>query len=146
MPLVSRLRLGTHLPGKLCFPMLTSMSHATIDERSLAFGEHTACRLRAQPGLLDAARAQLARWRAHGAPNVQATFQEWQTTLDAGLKATVAVLVGAEERHVRLRQSAPLRRGDFHPPGGTPRHPAEVRRLMPFPCPQRELVRPGMVT
>ena len=84
------------------------MSHATIDARSLAFGEHTACRLREQPGLLDAARAQLARWRAHGAPNVQATFQEWQLILDAGLEATVAVLTGPDERHVRLRQSAPF--------------------------------------
>ena len=84
------------------------MSHAIIDERILAFGEHTACRLHERPELLNTARIQLARWREHGAPNMQATFQEWQTILDTGLEATIAVLIGPDERHVRLRQSAPF--------------------------------------
>lgn len=53
------------------------MSHATIDARSLAFGEHTACRLREEPDLLHEAQAQPTRWQKHGAPNVQATLQEW---------------------------------------------------------------------
>lgn len=84
------------------------MSHAIIDERSLAFGEHTARRLREQPELLNMAKAQLARWRERGAPNVQATLREWQATLNSGLEETIMVLTGPEERHVRLRQSAPF--------------------------------------
>ena len=96
------------MPWKFCFPILSSMSHAIIDERSLAFGEHIARRLREQPELLHQAQAQLTRWREHGAPNVQATFREWQAILDAGPEATIAVLTGSDERHVRLRQSAPF--------------------------------------
>ncbi len=79
-----------------------------IDERSLAFGEHTARRLREQPELLTAARGQLARWRSGGAPNVQTTLDEWQMILDGGLDVTVEALTGRGERFVRLRQSAPF--------------------------------------
>ena len=39
---------------------------------------------------------------------MQATFRERQSILDAGLEATIAVLTGSDERHVRLRQSASL--------------------------------------
>ena len=82
--------------------------HALIDARSLALGELTAQRLREQPAKLDAAKAILGRWRRICAPNVQAALSEWQSILDAGLEATIAVLTGRDERCVRLRQSAPF--------------------------------------
>ena len=80
------------------------MSHDKVDARSFAFGELTAHRLRNQPELLDAARAQLTRC----APSVQDVLREWQTILDAGMDATLKVLTGLGERDVRLRQSVPF--------------------------------------
>ncbi len=82
--------------------------HTLIDARSLALGEIIADRLRERPELLGTARQILARWKLKCSSNVQATLDEWQTILDAGLEETVAVLTGREERHVRLRQSAPF--------------------------------------
>ena len=82
--------------------------HALIDARSLAMGELIARRLRERPALLETARGILSRWQGICAANVQATLAEWQTILDAGLEETIATLTGKEERHVRLRQSAPF--------------------------------------
>ena len=85
-----------------------SMNHALLDARSLAMGELTACRLRERPELMDVARRILTRWQGRCAANVQPVLREWQAILDAGLEETVATLTGCEERHVRLRQSAPF--------------------------------------
>lgn len=82
--------------------------HALVDARSLAMGELIARRLRERPELLDTARGILSRWQRICAANVQATLAEWQTILDAGLEETISTLTGKEERHVRLRQSAPF--------------------------------------
>ena len=79
-----------------------------IDARSLALSELTAQRLREQPEKLDVAKAILARWQQICAPNVQAVLSEWQGILEAGLEATIAVLIGRDERCTRLRQSAPF--------------------------------------
>lgn len=82
--------------------------HALIDARSLALGKLTTHRLREQPELLDVAKQVLARWRLRCAANVQPTLREWQSILDSGLETTLETLAGHEDRHVRLRQSAPF--------------------------------------
>lgn len=82
--------------------------HALLDARSLALGELTARRLRERPELMDVARRILIRWQGMCAANVQPVLREWQAILDAGLEETVRTLTSREERHVRLRQSAPF--------------------------------------
>ena len=82
--------------------------HARLDARGLALGCLIARRLRAQPTLLAVARRNLTRWQTTAASNVQPVLREWQAVLDAGLDATIAVLTGTDEPHVRLRQSNPF--------------------------------------
>jgi hypothetical protein len=82
--------------------------HALLDARSLALGELTARRLRERPELMAVARRILKRWQGMCAANVQPVLREWETILDAGIEETVATLTGSEERHIRLRQSAPF--------------------------------------
>ena len=89
-------------------PAVVPGGHARLDARSLALGELIARRLQEEPARLARARAILARWQRVGAPNVQAALAEWQAILEAGLEATVARLMGRDERCVRLRQSAPF--------------------------------------
>ncbi len=82
------------------------------------WGQLLARRLRERPQRLDLARAILDRWRPICAPNVQAALAEWQTILEAGLDAMVAVLTGTDERSERLREVGALRGpGDRQSPG-----------------------------
>ena len=82
--------------------------HRLIDERSLAFHRLVAGKLRADPTLLDLARANLDRWEVTASPRVRPVFAEWRALLDAPLDDLLAVLTGEDERATRLRQSSPF--------------------------------------
>lgn len=81
-------------------------SHEWIDQRSLALHEAVAARLKAQPQLLEVARANLRRWLA---ARPAAVLREWQRLLDSlPLPQLVQLLRSPEEEAVRLRQSSPF--------------------------------------
>ncbi len=82
--------------------------HRLIDERSLAFHRLVAEKLRADPGLLDLARANLCRWEASASPRVRPVLAEWRALIDAPRDELLAVLAGGDERATRLRQSSPF--------------------------------------
>jgi hypothetical protein len=79
-----------------------------IDERSLALAQAIAEQLRLDPGLVALARANLERWSKTCSPRGTSTLQEWSVILEGPLDAIIAVLCGADERAVRLRQSNPF--------------------------------------
>ena len=82
--------------------------HQTIDRRSLAFGQALAARVRADPALVDAARATLARWMSTCSPRARPALEEWEAVLTGPLDGVIALLTGTDERATRLRQSNPF--------------------------------------
>ena len=83
-------------------------SHRQIDERSLAFGRAIADRLTGHPELVTRARATLVRWLGTCSPGARPALEEWLAALDGPREGVVALLTGADERAVRLRQSNPF--------------------------------------
>jgi hypothetical protein len=82
-------------------------THQQIDPRSLLLHQRVAARVRANPALLDQARATLGRWRERASPRTFSDLDEWQHALDAGLDACLA-LATDESQHARaLRQASP---------------------------------------
>jgi hypothetical protein len=81
-------------------------SHLWIDRRSLALHEAVAAKIEARPELLDAARANLARWISrtpHGA------LLEWKDLLERmSVGDLVTLLRSQDETAARLRQSSPF--------------------------------------
>jgi hypothetical protein len=86
----------------------TMKDHRLIDERSLAFCRLIARKLDANPALVDTARANVKRWLATCSPGVRPALLEWQAALDGPPHAVRALLLCADERAVRLRQSNPF--------------------------------------
>jgi hypothetical protein len=84
----------------------TPPPHAFYDARSLAFHREIAARLRADPALLDIAKATLARWRAQS-PDRPADV-EWAAILARGVEAVIAIIEAEDHEGQRLRQSSPL--------------------------------------
>jgi hypothetical protein len=82
--------------------------HRLIDERSLAFCRLIATKVDANPALMDTARANVQRWLATCSPGVRPALLEWQAALEQPSHATMALLLGTNERSVRLRQSNPF--------------------------------------
>jgi len=80
--------------------------HARIDARSLAMHRAIAEKIRNRPGLLDAARENIRRWRRRGV-DVSA-FDEWEAILDRGIEETVRVMTDPSEESARLRHSTPF--------------------------------------
>ncbi len=65
-------------------------------------------RLRADPGLIAMARGNLDRWGATCSERAKATLAEWRVVLDGPIDGVIALLIGEDERAVRLRQSNPF--------------------------------------
>jgi hypothetical protein len=84
-------------------------SHEWIDERSLALDRLIEEKLRAQPVLLERARATLERWIAQRQPTVPAALLEWREVLiQWPFESILGLLTGTDERARRLRQSSPF--------------------------------------
>ncbi len=86
------------------------MSHELLDEISLEFGRRTAARLRQQPGLLQLAHDNLARWSRQnaGAPSLLHCYAEWRELLQRPLEEICSVLTSDNEVARRLRQNSPF--------------------------------------
>ncbi len=82
--------------------------HRLIDERSLALAQAIAQRVRTNPALVEMARNNLDRWSRTCSPRAKATLQEWRDVLDGPIDGVIALLIGEDERAVRLRQSNPF--------------------------------------
>jgi hypothetical protein len=87
--------------------MTQAFGHSLADERSLALHREVARRLRAEPGLLEPARARVAEWRRTGATH-EAYREAWQSILAQGLSAVLEVLEDPGERGQALRQASPF--------------------------------------
>jgi hypothetical protein len=78
--------------------------HRLIDERSLAF-----CRLIARKWTrIRRSWTQRALTCNAGWPHARPALLEWQAALEQPSHATMALLLGTNERSVRLRQSNPF--------------------------------------
>jgi len=79
--------------------------HQRLDRRSLALHRAVAAALCLDPGLVQKARDNLARWE-------QTTpgpwIAEWREVLDGPLDALLALLVSPDENATRMRQSSPF--------------------------------------
>ena len=86
------------------------MNHGNIDRVSLALGRQVADRLRRQPGLVDLARANLARWSRQNAsaPSLLRCYAEWQNILSRPLEDICGQLCAETESAQRLRQNSPF--------------------------------------
>ncbi len=82
--------------------------HRAIDCRSLALHRLVAGKLRADSRLLDLALGNLARWELTASAVVRPALAEWRTLLASTVDEVISVLVGEDERCVRLRQSSPF--------------------------------------
>jgi hypothetical protein len=87
------------------------MRHEVLDQISLEMGRRVADRLRADPGLLRVARANLARWLDRNAdcPALVQCYREWQRLLDQRpLHEICSTLDSDGEENRRLRQNSPF--------------------------------------
>ena len=82
--------------------------HRTIDCRSLALHRLVAGKLRADSRLLDLALGNLVRWEPTASTAVRPVLAEWRALLVSTVDEVIAVLIGEDERSVRLRQSSPF--------------------------------------
>ena len=86
------------------------MSHELIDVISLELGRRTAARLRQQPGLLQLAHDNLARWSRQNAdaPALLRCYAEWRGLLNRPMEEICSVLTSDSEESRRLRQNSPF--------------------------------------
>ena len=81
--------------------------HGRLDERSLAMHRLIARKVAADPGLLDAVRANLRRWqKMDGGPS--SALSEWESILGGTTEQVTRFLADPSERATRLRQSSPF--------------------------------------
>jgi len=80
--------------------------HVHIDRRSFALHQLVATKLEADPGVLEIARANIARWRSLGHREV--CLDAWEAILAGGQQAVVRFLRSSGQRATRLRQSSPF--------------------------------------
>lgn len=80
--------------------------HMRLEARSLALHEVIAGRLAANPGLLEIAKGNIARWieRDGEIP----PWREWKEILARPLPDIIDVLLSRDERATNLRQSSPF--------------------------------------
>jgi len=86
------------------------MGHELNDAISLEIGRRVAARLREQPGLLQIAQNNLARWLRQNAeaPGLVRCYREWQAILERPLGDICQILETAGEENSRLRQNSPF--------------------------------------
>lgn len=79
--------------------------HRLQDLQSLAFHEEAVRRVKADPALLDKAKAATKRWLEKGDPRSASLWREWLQILDAG---TWRKVLGRTRHAQQLRQASPL--------------------------------------
>lgn len=85
---------------------MVAVTHSEIDARLLRLHRAVADRLRAEPALIEVARATLGRWRARGISPV--AMGRWAALLDGPPEALLAALVEDSPAMRDLRQSSPF--------------------------------------
>ena len=83
-------------------------THQELDQRSLAMHKLVAGKVRADVRLLEQARDTLRRWHETSSPRTVGYLNAWQSLLDSGVEACLAVATEDSERAAALRQSSPL--------------------------------------
>jgi hypothetical protein len=81
--------------------------HRLADLRSLALHREVACRLRADPRLIEAAKLRVARWARERSVS-SGYVTAWQGLLDGPADALLAMLERDDERATELRQVSPF--------------------------------------
>ena len=82
-------------------------SHAEAEQRSIALHRAVAERLRADPSLLDRARARVESWSADGTVHVH-YVNAWRDVLSRPFDDVLAFIVSDGERACELRQVSPF--------------------------------------
>lgn len=82
--------------------------HQELDDRSLALHRLIAEKIRQDPSLFNKARATLASWRTRVSSRSQPYLDEWESLMNQGIEACMAVAVEESEHATALRQSSPL--------------------------------------
>ena len=80
--------------------------HRLAEERSIAYHSAVADRLRAEPGLVEIARARAGEWIQQGRSAHHAV--RWRVLLDGPFPVLLEFLVDRGERARALRQSTPF--------------------------------------
>jgi hypothetical protein len=83
-------------------------THQFLDDRSLARHRLVAQKIRRQPELFKLALTALARWRRTADPASLPYLDSWQSILDQGAEAALAVALERSERGNALRQCSPF--------------------------------------
>ncbi len=94
-------------------PVTTSASssdrtHAQLDRFSLRLHEEVAKFVRANPVVLDRARANIARWKKQLGRSASRDLDLWSKLLSGPLEEILSVMVARTEEGNRLRQSSPF--------------------------------------
>ena len=86
------------------------MNHFETDRVSLELARRIAEKLRRQPGVMDFARANLARWSRQNAsaPALLCCYAEWQLILTRPVEEICALLCAESDAAQRLRQNSPF--------------------------------------
>lgn len=82
--------------------------HQLIDERSLAFHQLIAAKVRATSVPIERARANIEAWLPHASAGVRAALLEWRAALDGPLQKLLQLLESDDDRATQLRQSSPF--------------------------------------
>jgi hypothetical protein len=89
--------------------MAQTRTHEWIDQRSLALDKAIAAKLRAQPELLEVAKANLARWAKQRGGELPLALLEWKDILDTwSLEQILAEMTSYTQEARRRRQSSPF--------------------------------------
>jgi hypothetical protein len=85
-----------------------SLTHETLDNRSLAFDKVIVDRLRSNPLLIQDAQSILQRRLTTCGPRVLPALLEWREILNGAFDKLIEVMTSSDERAIRLRQSSPF--------------------------------------
>lgn len=86
-------------------------THEEIDRLSLAYHRAIADKLRADPGVMELARANWGAGRrgsTRGEDGTRRNFETWSRLVEQGDEASVAVLLEESDRATALRHTAPF--------------------------------------
>lgn len=82
--------------------------HSLLDARSLALHALIARKIADDPGLLEVARRNLARWRARDPERAPDYLDDWSRILDKPADRVAGFITSLSPEAVRLRQSSPF--------------------------------------
>lgn len=104
------LRCPVNIDRRKSSGYFAAVSHELTDEISFELCRRTAARLRQQPGLLQLAHDNLARWSQQNAnaPALIRCYAEWREILNRPLEEICAILTSTTEDGQRLRQNSPF--------------------------------------